>query len=146
MVKSEKAAIGFEAVKIGLKQDSRGHILTLLLHPHDLSPDLLASAVKTRYAVKMIELDEHEQPVTPPTVKAGERAVTTAGMLSRNQKFQTWASYKVGATSGPSEIVAADYIRSYCGIDSRSELATNHAARGLFERLEAEFLEWVNGR
>lgn len=56
-----------------------------------------------------------------------------AGMLCGNPKFQTW----VGVNDAHK---AADYLRKYCGIDSRSQLDTDERAAKLFHQLRRQFL------
>lgn len=134
----DKVAIGFEAAKIGLKQDGRGHVLTLLLHPNDIHPDLLASAIRTRYAVRMVELDDQDKDVDPKLAKEGELLIQKAGVLSKNLRFRSWLYTGHGA-EGTEVHHAEDAIRHLCGIKSRAEFRDNFKARDIFKQLVREF-------
>jgi len=37
---------------------------------------------------------------------------------------------------------AADFVRSYCNVESRAELGTNHKARVLWHQLDEQFQAW----
>ena len=41
----------FEALKVALKQDKTGYVLTLCMHPDDIPTDLLRDFVGARYQV-----------------------------------------------------------------------------------------------
>ncbi len=87
----------------------------------------------------------------PPVSKAkqryaasdeGKKAVVRAGALAKDERFYPWliVSDKYCYDSGGSdEDWSAEYIRTYCGIASRSELATNKEALQKFLALEEEF-------
>jgi hypothetical protein len=47
----------FEAVKVALKQDKTGYILTLNIHPDDLDEAVLRDFVGARYGVAMVRID-----------------------------------------------------------------------------------------
>jgi len=43
----------FEAIKVALKQDKTGYVLTLCMHPDEIPEDLLRDFVGSRYQVVM---------------------------------------------------------------------------------------------
>lgn len=100
---------------------------------------------------KWVAIARMESPKHPQTVSdyisahkryehasEGEKAVIRAGALARDPEFQSWLSR---ARNRPDcdEERAAEYIRWYCGIDSRAELAANTTARARFEEIETSF-------
>ena len=56
-------ALQFEAVKIALKQDRSGYVLTLNLHPDEIPDELLRDFVGSRYGVAMVRINDDETPV-----------------------------------------------------------------------------------
>ncbi len=58
--------------------------------------------------------------------------VQQAGILCNDPRFQKWC----GCVD---EIATAFYVREYCGIGSRTELATNAAGRTRWDELRSEF-------
>jgi hypothetical protein len=53
----------FEAVKVGIKQDNSGYILTLRIHPDDLDERIMRDFVGARYMTVMVRLNEEEKPM-----------------------------------------------------------------------------------
>lgn len=144
MTKLREAAIHFEAVKISLKQDKSGFVLTTAIHPNDVPESLLRDWVGSRYMVAMVKLDDENQPIEPPEVKAGREAVAKAAQLCKLPRFQKWlvsSGYAFEAT----EEAAADAIRESCQIDSRSDLKSNVEARARFDGLVEAFKKEVEG-
>jgi hypothetical protein len=73
-----------------------------------------------------------------------DRAVRDAGMLAKDTAFMRWLAERYpGSIFGEDE--AAHYIRSFCQVESRTEIATNAAARERFIELKAKF-EKESGR
>jgi hypothetical protein len=73
-----------------------------------------------------------------------DRAVRDAGMMAKNHAFLHWLADRYpGSAFGEDE--AARYIRSFCQVESRTELATDTAARERFFELKAKF-EKESGR
>ena len=79
--------IQFEGVKVALKQDKTGYVLTLSMHPDDIPEDLLRDFVGARYQVVMVRIDSNEKPMNPQEEFAGDRALRIAGMLCRDTRF-----------------------------------------------------------
>ena len=53
----------FEGVKVALKQDKTGYVLTLSIHPDDVPDEILRDFVGSRYQVVMVRLNSQEQPM-----------------------------------------------------------------------------------
>jgi hypothetical protein len=67
-----------------------------------------------------------------------QRAVADAGMLAQDPEFIAWArSVKGGRVYKESD--AAQYIRRWCGVSTRREIATNPDAYEAFIRLKTDF-------
>jgi hypothetical protein len=136
------SAYKFEAVKLTLKQDKNGHILTLSIHPDEIPEDLMRDWVGSRYIVAMVRLSDDDQPILPKAIEDGERAVRQSGMLCRSTKFQIFMRDKMGAEN-VSEGAAVTALHTYLGIESRAELRVNNRARKYLETLVEEFEKHV---
>ena len=77
----------FEGVKVALKQDKSGYVLTLSLHPDDIPEELLRDFVGSRYQVVMVRIGGDEQPMDRQDEFEGNKAIRTAGMLCKDPKF-----------------------------------------------------------
>jgi hypothetical protein len=53
----------FEAVKVALKQDATGYVLTLKVHPDEIPDELMRDFVGTRYVIVAARLNDDETPV-----------------------------------------------------------------------------------
>jgi hypothetical protein len=144
MTEPRDAAVHFEGVKISLKQDKSGFILTVAIHPNDVPESLLRDWVGSRYMVAMVKMDDENRPVEPPEVKAGREAVAKAGQLCKLPRFQKWL-FRAGYAFEESEAAAADAIKDVCQIQSRSDLKTDAGARATFEELVEAFKKEIEG-
>jgi hypothetical protein len=122
-------ALNFEAVKVALKQDRTGFILTLSIHPDEIPEDLLRDFVGARYGVAMVRVNDDESPV--------DYTVKRAGMLCRTRDFQVWLQ-DTGHIEKPSEHAAARAVCDICDVSSRSELSGNT----LFKQMVDEYDAW----
>ena len=130
----------FEAVKIALKQDRSGYILTLNIHPDDLDERILRDFVGARYQVVMVRLGGTDQPMIREQEYAPD-PVKIAGILCRDVDFHRFL-VDTGNILEATEKETIDWMRNEFGIASRAELKTNtDAARHLFT-INEEFKAW----
>jgi hypothetical protein len=132
----------FEAVKVALKQDRTGYVLTLSIHPDDLDEQILRDFVGARYQVVMVRLDGHEEPMDRQNEFEGDRAIRIAGLLCRDPKFWNYL-YEDNQILEANEKEATDWLRFYLEIPSRSELKTNPQARILLDKIHKEYNAWT---
>jgi hypothetical protein len=131
----------FEGVKIALKQDKNGYVLTLGVHPDDVPEDLLRDFIGARYQVVMVRINLIEEPMDRQQEFEGDRAMRIAGMLCRDSKFWRYLCDQSLILEG-NEAEATEYLRYYLEIQSRSELKTNVQARLRLDSLYKEFQTW----
>ena len=133
----------FEGVKIALKQDKNGYVLTLGMHPDDVPEDLLRDFIGARYQVVMVRINLVEEPLDRQSEFEAERSIRLAGMLCRNPQF--WAYLNGQALIlEENEEEAAEYLRHYLQIQSRSDLKTNAQARIRLDSIYKDFQAWEN--
>ena len=132
----------FEVVKVALKQDKTGYVLTLSMHPDDIPEDLLRDFVGSRYQVVMVRLDQHDQPLDRQEEYQGDRAVRIAGILCKDPKFWKYL-YSEEQIFDEDMEDATEWVRNYLNVPSRSDLKTNREAQILLDRLHREYQEWT---
>ena len=134
----------FEGVKVALKQDKTGYVLTLSMHPDDIPEDLLRDFVGARYQVVMVRLAGDEEPMDRDREYEGDKAVRLAGLLCREKEFWEYLHCD-GHIFDPDEKEATEWLRNELGIKSRSELKTNPDARAKLETIHTGFTQWKKG-
>ncbi len=144
----KRATINFESVKIAIRQDKNGYILTLAVHPNDIPDSLLRDWVGSRYQVAMVLLNDQDEPVVPKNKTDGEKSIAKAGLLCRERSFQLFMADKYNRQEceleGHGEEETAQMIRYDLNIQSRSELMDNKEARAKLEEIIIEYgkSEW----
>ena len=131
----------FEGVKVAIKQDKTGYVLTLSIHPDDIPEELLRDFVGARYGVAMVRIDANEQPMNREAEFDGEKYVRIAGMLSKDTSFWKYL-YDDAQIFEENEKEATEWLRNYLCIQSRAELKTNESARTLLGKLVKEYNAW----
>lgn len=131
--------IQFEGLKVALKQDANGYMLTLKIHPDDIPEALLRDFVGARYQVVMVRINENEQPYKRPQ---REHTVSNrAAILCKDPLFQKFL-VESGLAWDMSEKAAAAFIKETCAVDSRSKLDSDNEAKTTFEEIVKEYEEW----
>jgi len=132
----------FEAVKVALKQDKTGYVLTLSLHPDEIPEELLRDYVGARYQVVMVRLNGSEQPMDRQAEFDGDKSIRIAGFLCRDPKFWKFL-FDDSQIFEEDEESCTDWLRDYLNVQSRSELKTNEDARKRLDKIYREYKEWV---
>lgn len=130
----------FEAVKIAMKQDKEGMVLTLRIHPDELPIELVKDFVGARYQVVMVRLDGEDKPMTRERDHESDW-VRMAGILSRDPAFPKWLEH-LGELLEANEDEAVEWLRSTLGVKSRAEIPKNPTAIQRLRTILKEFSEW----
>jgi hypothetical protein len=128
--------IQFEGVKVAIKQDRTGYVLTLSVHPDDVPEALLRDFVGARYQIVMVRIDENEQPYKRKTKLSNK-----AAMLCKDKLFQQFLM-ECGLAWDMSEKSADAFIKETCCIESKSSLDSDEKAISLFNSITMEFNQW----
>lgn len=131
----------FEAVKVALKQDKTGYVLTLCLHPDEIPEALLRDFVGARYQVVMVRLNGEEKPMNKD-VEYQRDPVRTAGILCRSEQFAEYLMAR-GEILDNDETEVITWLRRELGVESRSELKTNQKAAEKLWQLNRDFQLWT---
>jgi len=128
-------ALQFEAVKIALKQDKTGFVLTLNIHPDEIPNELMRDFVGARYGVAMVRIQDNE------SATQYDNRVKRAGILGKSKRFHLWLRNVKGLDiDGEADAVEAIYHE--CEIHSRTELNGNKEAQERFDHLISEYEKW----
>lgn len=129
-------AMQFEAIKVALKQDRTGYVLTLSLHPDEIPEVLLRDFVGSRYGVAMVRINDDETPVHIPDAR-----VRKAGMLERDKHFWKYLREENDLTIESKED-CIDALHNILMIHSRAELNHNKHAQEAFDDLMQDYDKW----
>ena len=132
---SPSETIQFEAIKVAMKQDKTGYILTLNIHPDEIPEDLMRDFVGARYQFVAVRLNSDE---TPYPRRNG--VVSAAGILCRSPNFWDWLVFLDEITE-KTETAAVDALHRIVGISSRADLAKPEAQER-YDEMVVEFKRW----
>ena len=130
----------FECIKVSLKQDNAGYILTLRVHPDELDEQIMRDFVGASYMAVLVRINEDERPMNREQ-ELGKDMVRTSGMLCRDPKF--WAFLEdAGEIFGQSEKEATEWMYKYLKVDSRADIPKSQAAIEKLLGMKEEFKTW----
>jgi hypothetical protein len=132
--------LNFEAVKIAMKQDKTGHILTLNIHPDELPVPLFRDFVGARYQVVMVRIGDDNKPMNREQQFAPDY-VRMAGMLCRDKSFHLFL-VDGGHTFEDTEEAATEWIKEWLGVKSRADIPASNSATQKLLSLYEEFQAW----
>ena len=130
-------ASSFECVKVALKQDRTGFVLTLSIHPDEIPEDMLRDYVGSRYGCALVRINDDE------TVTKELSLPEKAGILCKSQRFHVFL--KEMGWKNPNEQDAVEFIYAQCGIKSRTELNGNVKAIKKYNILLETYGKWNEG-
>jgi len=128
-----------EAKKHAYRQTQDGVVVSFVLHPNEVPEGLATAALGTRYMLAVVEIGDDEQPKKP------NRYVQQAGILSGDEAFRTFAIQTCPNIWAESDSDPAEFIRQYCEVKSRADLAHDKHGQKEFEKMTARFESWRRG-
>lgn len=155
-------AIHCEMVKCAYRQSKDGIVVSLVVHPDEVPAGLATSKLGTRYMVALVQIGDDELPVQKESRPAPRQEIqpqpdgakrmdwrevqpaAQAGIRCGDPAFRAFLmeqhSYRPRDRNDTEE--AAVFIRGFFGINSRSELGTDHRKRVLWKQLDDQFQAW----
>jgi hypothetical protein len=134
----------FESVKVAMKQDNSGYVLTLRIHPDEVPEEILRDFVGARYMTVLVRLTEEERPMNREA-ELGRDMVRVAGMLFRDPMFWEFLD-ESSAIFDKSEAEATDWMQTYLKVESRSEIAKSKQAIDKLIGMKTEFNTWKQAK
>ena len=132
----------FEAVKVALKQDKTGYVLTLNMHPDDVPVELLRDFVGSRYQVVMVRLADDNRPMNRD-MEYGRDPVRTAGILCRDKDFASYL-HQIGQIMESTEASVIEWLKQELDIQSRTELKEDPSKARRLYQIKQEYELWKN--
>lgn len=130
----------FEAVKIAMKQDKTGIILTLNIHPDELPTDLMRDFVGARYQVVMVRLNDENRPMSRDAEYSRD-PVRTAGILCRDPQFAHYL-FSGGLIFEAKEADVIEWLKGELDIESRTELKEDQQKAKKFWAIYEDYQRW----
>ena len=130
----------FEGVKVAIKQDKTGYILTLSIHPDEVPDEILRDFVGARYQVVMVRLNGVEKPMNREQEQSSD-IVRSAALLCRDPNFHKFLA-DAGQILEATEDEVTEWLRNELEIQSRSELKTNQEAAKKYSFIYQEYQQW----
>jgi len=130
----------FEGVKVAIKQDKTGYVLTLSIHPDEIPDEILRDFVGSRYQVVMVRINTDERPMDREQDLSMDY-VRIAGMLCRDLGFHTFL-HEGGNIFIANEEEATNWLKETLQVESRSEIKNNARAIEQLRGIYKEFKAW----
>lgn len=130
----------FEAVKVAMKQDKSGIVLTLNIHPDELPESLMRDYVGARYQVVMVRLNGEEKPMNRDHEYSRD-PVRTAGILCRDKHFAQYLLEK-DLIFETKEADVIEWLKGEIDIESRTELKEDQQKAKKFWSIYEEYQRW----
>ena len=130
----------FEAVKVALKQDKTGVILTLNVHPDEVPIELIRDFVGARYQTVMVRLNDENRPMNRDTEYQRD-PVRGAGILCRDKGFAKFL-LETGQIFEDNESTVVEWLKTELGIASRAELKEKPQAAKRLWSINEEYQLW----
>lgn len=161
---ARNSAISLEAKKDALAQRQSGDWkISFTVQGADMDARLTKAAMGTRFAMVLVEIGDDELPVqkesaakprqvtSPDTPTGGARGkmdwrdMQPAAQAVLRCKDATFRAFlrEVKRYGHCNEEEAAIAVRDFCGVKTRADLGTVHAARVIWHQLDAEYQAWL---
>jgi hypothetical protein len=146
----ENMAEHFECKKYAYRQTKDGVVLSFVLHPDDIPPDMAVSAIGSRYMVACVQINDQEEPMQAKAKNEGERALSRACLICKDADYQTWVrlnaeKWGIKQLDLEDEELCALVIRNVCRVGSRSEIKTSPSAQQRLNLHLQDFLKRDKG-
>ena len=132
--------IQFESVKVGMKQDNSGYVLTLRIHPDEVPEVIMRDFVGSRYMTVMVRLNEEERPMNREQELAKDM-VRVSGMLCRDPDFWQFLQ-ESGEIIEKSDKEATEWLKRYLKVESRADISKSQEAVEKMLGIKREFASW----
>lgn len=132
--------IQFESVKVGMKQDNSGYVLTLRIHPDEVPEVIMRDFVGSRYMTVMVRLNEEERPMNREAELAKDM-VRVSGMLCRDPDFWQFLQ-ESGEIIEKSDKEATEWLKRYLKVESRADISKSQEAVEKMLGIKREFGSW----
>lgn len=149
-------AISLEAKKDALSQRQSGDWkVSFTIQGVDMDTRLTQALPGTRYQVVLVEIGDDELPVVQPVEQPKPapapkgkldwrelQPAAQAGIRAGEPEFWAYLREERGLPNVRDKATAEGAIREVCGVESRTEFATDQRSRVLWHSLDQSYLAW----
>ncbi len=133
------AALNFEAIKDGCKQRQSGdYVVSFRIANADTPSELLSANMGQRYICAIVPIDGEEKPM-----QQAWKISNQAALLCTKPTFKTFLHEEHNVQKWASDEECAEFVREFCGVDSRSKLDTDENARKQWLELKQQYEAWI---
>ena len=141
-----------DAIKIAYRQSRDGFVVSFVLHPNEVPPELANAHIGSQWQLKLVELDDDGNPsetaekgtASRPSPSPDKRLVQRAAMLCQDGAFQAYlvTHSMLDHRSDNRDRDAATALRLICGVDTRKDIIPGSPAAEKFRELVEKFEAW----
>lgn len=144
----------FEGKKHAYRQTQDGVVISFVVHPNDVSPELATAALGTRFMVGFAEIGDNEEVIEPPS-KDNAKAIepkrkfsdlplsAQCAMRCEDAEFIRYLTATYPHMMKADGYSAAIFVRSYCNVESRAVLNAGGDAADKWMTLERDYQNWL---
>lgn len=114
-------ARSFEALNYALRKSRDGIIISLIIHPSDISPELMALPIGARLAITWAEINDDETPKHAPVAETGNAGDTNGGSQPANRSPDAGEASLPGAPSKPRKRFSELRLSAQAGMRSHDQ-------------------------
>ncbi len=130
-----------ECKKHAYRQTQDGVVISFVVHPNDVTPDLASAPLGTRYTMLLLELTDNEKVKVPAPSLTQQAAILCGDARFRKFLEEKYQHLSLGAD--PGDFDAPSMVREICGVDSRAEFDTDTHAGQRWRSLHAGYEAWL---
>lgn len=151
-------AVPCELILYAYRKNKDGIVVSFVVHPDQMPAELAVAPIGSRWVGALVQVGDDELPVQkeaaakPRQVPKPDGAkrmdwrevqpAAQAGIRCAEPMFRAFLR-EVKKFGHCDEQDAAVAVRDICGVASRSELGTLHAARVIWHQLDTEYQAWA---
>lgn len=101
-----------------------------------------------RFMAVLVQIGDNDEPITPgsDTQRPQHALSRSAALICKSDDFQQFVKSKTGyLPTDPQkrDELAAQYVRDFCRVESRSDIDKSPTAQQLFQQLMADYRAWL---
>lgn len=142
MSEIREAVIPLEAKKHAYRQTQDGIVISFVVHHDDMSADLAAAPLGTRYQLALVQLADDETPVPrqKPIALSQQSAILCGDPVFIKFLEENYEHLATGVEAN--DFDPASMVRQICGVDSRAEFDTDPHAAQRWRSLKGGYDAW----
>lgn len=147
MTTVREAAIPIEVKKHAYRQTQDGIVISFVMHPNDVSPELASAPLGTRYMAALVEMNDDNTPKA--IIQKKHSLAQQAGILCTDARFAKFLEEQhpdmVKACTEQDDTWTPEVVvRVLCGVKSRAEFDKDDGAAHQWRALKGAYDAWLS--